>query len=108
MKETTIRLLGKERRLKALSCEEVLEGEAACSQLKEALWRDDMPEELLDAICEHAVVGYLSVYDGENRLFPSAREVLRALSLEDLIRVYDSYAAAFSRETGAGKEVAPR
>ena len=107
MRDKTIRIMGEPRRLKQLSCEEALEGETLCARLREELWREDMPEELLDAICEHAVLGYLCLYDGERRVFASARQVLQRLTLEELIRLYDAYALAFlpAEETGCRREI---
>ncbi|WP_143530252.1 hypothetical protein [Massiliimalia massiliensis] len=91
MRETAIRLGEKEYRMKALSCEEVLESLSLCERLTGELWQEDMSRELVTAMCENAVLGYLSIYDGERAAFHSAREVLQKLTLEELTRIFDTY-----------------
>ena len=95
MKETSIKLQGQNYRMIALSCEDVLNSLTLCEELKNELWKEDMSQELVTAMCENAVLGYLSVFQGDKNLFESPKKVLQTLSLDDLILIFETYVQSF-------------
>lgn len=87
---------GKPLSIKKLSAAEALQSLAMYKKLTQKLAQEDMDSELLQAICENAVLGYFSIYDKEERAFHSPEQVLDQLSLDELAQIYHTYTSAFS------------
>lgn len=98
--ERMITLFGQEFRLKRLSCIEIFKSFGLCSALKQWFRQEGLDQDIevscIDAMCEHAVLGALSLYQADERAFESAEILLHQVTMEELILIHDTYQQYFA------------